>query len=200
MTEYRLFEGDVPHVSTAEFHADRERAPHLEQGWHRPRLEHATEFVRLAAEDIGGDDVRISDLGCGDGGLLSLVQQLPGVGEAWGYDFCPANETGWEERHVEAYAVDVFRADGRSMVTMGDIVVMTEVLEHVADPHRALRWAREEGKRLVCSSPWSENLHTHSPEHAWAWDLEGYATMIQEAGWEILRHETVGIFQVVLAK
>lgn len=198
MAEWKLFDGDVPFVSTAEFHADRERAPHLEQEWHRPRLEKAAEFVQQAVTDLG-PGVRISDLGCGDGGLLSLVQNLPGVEEAWGYDFCPANEAGWKERAVEASALDVFGAD-TGIVGIGDIVVMTEVLEHLARPHWALRWARQEGKRLVCSSPWNENQSNHCAEHAWAWDMEGYAAMLREAGWSITRHEQAGLFQVVLAE
>jgi 2-polyprenyl-3-methyl-5-hydroxy-6-metoxy-1,4-benzoquinol methylase len=40
--------------------------------------------------------------------------------------------------------------------------------------------------------------HLVSP-HAFA-ARDGYAAMLTEAGWEIVRHETVDIFQVVLAK
>ena len=200
MAEYKLFESDVPFVSTAEFHADRERAPHLEQAFHRERMLLAAEFVRMAVRDLGNTgDLTVSDLGCGDGGLLSLVQNEAGIGEAWGYDFCPANEAGWEERAVQATALDVFGKD-TGIVGIGDIVVMTEVLEHLHKPHWALRWARQEGKRLVCSSPWNERPGAHSAEHAWAWDLEGYAAMIEAAGWTITRHEQAGLFQVVLAK
>lgn len=199
MTEWKLFEGDVPHVSTAEFHADRERARHLEQAPHRPRLELAAEYVRQAAANLGGD-ARVSDLGCGDGGLLSLLHGEPDIERVWGYDFCPANEAGWAERGVEAYAQDVF-ADLDS-VELGHIVVMTETLEHLADPHGVLRRLhRPEGPRwLVCSSPWMENDRQHDACHAWAWDLAGYLKMIQDAGWYIVRHEQVGLFQVVLAR
>jgi|SRR5215213_1086244 len=199
VAEYRLFEGDVPYVSTAEFHADRERAPHLEQGFHRPRLEAAAAFVRETAATHGG--ATVSDLGCGDGGLLSLLKEDPVVLAAWGYDFCPANAAGWEERGVKAYAGDVFGRDWEQTV-FGDIVVMTETLEHLADPHGVLRnvIAQKSVSYLVCSSPWNETPNGHSPEHAWAWDFEGYAAMIQGAGWEIVRHEQAGLFQVVLAK
>lgn len=199
MSEWKLFEGDVPHVSSREFHADRERAPHLEQAFHKERLHLAADMVRQAVEAVGSEGVRISDLGCGDGGLLSLVQDLPEVEEAWGYDFCPANEMGWHERGVQASAVDVFGGNP-DLVQMGHVVVMTEVLEHLADPGWALRWARQEARWLVCSSPWNENAGTHSPEHAWAWDLEGYAGLVAAAGWEIVRHEQAGLFQVVLAR
>lgn len=198
MTQWKLFEGDVPFVSTAEFHAYRERAPHLEQPVHRERLELAAAMVRQAAAEVGGASV--SDLGCGDGGLLSLVQDCDDVLAAWGYDFCPANAAGWTERGVEAHALDVFGADWLE-VDIGTISVMTEVLEHLADPHGAL--ARIHGRgavRLVCSSPWNERPGQHSPEHAWAWDRQGYADLVTEAGWEVVRHEQAGLFQVILAR
>jgi hypothetical protein len=200
MTEWKLFEGNVPYVSTAAFHADRERAPHLEQEFHKERLHLAADMVREAVQNIG-DGATVADFGCGDGGLLSLVQKLPGVGAAWGYDFCPANEAGWAERGVRAYSRDVFGADWPK-ISMGEVVVMTEVLEHLADPHGALyRLRAEDGPNwLVCSSPWNEHPGSHSPEHAWAWDLPGYAQLITDAGWEIIRHEQAGLFQVVLAR
>lgn len=198
MSEWKLFEGEVPYVSTAAFHADRERAPHLEQEYHRPRLELAAEFVRQAASDYPLTfTVHVSDLGCGDGGLLSLFADDPLI--AWGYDFCPANAPGWKERGVNADALDVFGTD-RPRVVFGDVVVMTETLEHLADPHEAVAWARRHADWLVCSSPWNENSIQHCAEHAWAWNPEGYAAMIINAGWEIVRHEQAGLFQVVLAR
>lgn len=199
MTEWKLFEGDTPYVSTAAFHADRPRAPHLEQEFHKERLYLAADMVRTAVDTYGFGGATVSDLGCGDGGLLSLVQDFPGVREAWGYDFCPANEAGWTERGVAAYPYDVFGGD-ESLIRFGDVSVMTEVLEHLARPHRALTRVCCSSKWLVCSSPWNEHPGMHSPEHAWAWNLEGYAGMIAQAGWEIVRHEQAGLFQVVLAR
>lgn len=199
MTEHKLFEGDVPYVSTAEFHADRERAPHLEQSWHQPRLFRAADFVRESAQGSPGRLWSVSDLGCGDGGLLSLVKDMTDVRTCWGYDFAPANAAGWVERDVQAQALDVFGKD-RDAVALGDIVVMTEVLEHVADPRGVLLWLKQQHvRRLVCSSPWNETPQYHSPEHAWAWDMAGYAAMFGQAGWTVNRHEQVGLFQVVLA-
>jgi trans-aconitate methyltransferase len=208
VTEYRLFEGDVPYVSTPEFHADRERAPHLEQEFHVPRLRQAAAFVR----DFGRSHreaaawrmtdfvpLTVSDLGCGDGGLLSLLKGSPDLGQCWGYDFAPANAAGWTERGVQAYARDVFGADW-SETALGDVVVMTEVLEHLADPHGVLRRLLLRGvKQLVCSSPWNESPASHSPEHAWAWDAQGYRDMLNGAGWQLTEQAEVGLFQVVQA-
>lgn len=201
MSEWRLFEGETPHVSTYAYHEHRDRAPHLEQPPHRERLELATRYV---LESFSSGCYTLSDLGCGDGGLLSLIKDIPDV-VSWGYDFTPANAEGWAERGVTAYLRDVFGAggpvdDGLETAVLGDVVVVTEVLEHLADPHGVLRTLRRHARRLVCSSPWNESPAQHDPSHAWAWDRSGYADMIEKAGWTILHHEQAGLFQVVLAE
>lgn len=199
MVEHRLFTGAVPEVSTAQFHAGRPRAPHLEQPFHRGRLVRAAWYVELAA-GLAGRPVTVSDLGCGDGGLLAVLGKLPGVAEAWGYDFAPANEAGWVERGVKAEQVDVFGA-GRDTVRVGDVAVVTEVLEHLADPHAAVAWVAGRARWLVCSSPWPESPAAHDECHAWAWDLPGYRALVEQGGWRVLRHEQVdGYFQALLAE
>lgn len=198
MTEHKLFKGDSSYVSTFEFHEHRERAPHLEQESHTERLHAAAEYVRHAVSELRQRDVvpRVSDLGCGDGGLLSLIKDI----DSWGYDFAPANVAGWAERGVKAESRDAF-AD-LSEIKLGNIVVMTEVLEHMRDPHGVLRQLREDDdtKYLICSSPWNETPESHCPEHAWAWDAEGFITMIEDAGWHIAQYEHIGSTQLVLAE
>jgi trans-aconitate methyltransferase len=199
MTEYRFFEGDVAHVSTYEFHVDRERVAHLEQDMHRPRLLKARDFI-LDLAAAAPDASTLSDLGCGDGGLLSLI--WPDIVPfAWGFDFCPANEIGWRERNIVARQADVFGRDW-STVTMGQIVVMTEVLEHLTDPHGVLRRLHEHSKPryVVASSPLGETPELHCAEHAWGWGQDDYAKMFNDAGWRVIRHEIVTGFQVVLAE
>lgn len=198
MTEWKLFTGDVPHVSTAAFHQDRERAPHLEQPVHQPRLTRAAQFVLEAVARIGGDHVTVADLGCGDGGLLSLVTPIPDT-NCWGYDFQPSNQAGWVERGVRAFALDVFGAD-RAAVQLGDISVCTEVLEHLADPHGAVRWIGGTSRFLVASSPWNESPVSHDECHAWCWDHDGYRALIEQGDYRVLRHETVGQFQLILGE
>lgn len=196
MAEWRLFpEGTVPHVSTFEFHANRERAPHLDQPAHWPRLHVAGQFIREAAGELG----TWSDLGCGDGGLLSVTQDA--FSRAWGYDFQPSNAAAWPERHVTAYQLDAFDPANRSRVKLGRVVSCTEVLEHVADPHGVLAWLHDSPvtENLVCSSPVNENADSHDECHAWAWDYDGYAALVAGAGWDIWRHEVISTFQVIWA-
>jgi 2-polyprenyl-3-methyl-5-hydroxy-6-metoxy-1,4-benzoquinol methylase len=197
LSEWKLFEGDVPVVSTREFHQHRERAAHLEQGHHSLRLYTAAGMIRAAARLFEDDYCTFSDLGCGDGGLLSLVQES--FDDAWGYDFQPSNAKGWSDRRVRGYLKDVFNY--REDVDLGTVVSCTEVLEHLADPHGVLKWLHEEDEPqvLVCSSPWNEGPGSHDECHAWAWDVSGYAAMVSNAGWTIEKHEQVGPFQVVKA-
>jgi hypothetical protein len=197
VSEHRLFAGLVPQVSTAEFHAGRDRAPHLEQPFHRGRLVRAAFLVEEAAR-LAGRPVTVSDLGCGDGGLLSVLGNLPAVTDAWGYDFQVANSAGWPQRGVNAELADVFGAD-RGKVRFGDVTVMTEVLEHLADPHGAVGWVGSAW--LVCSSPWPETPLAHDECHAWAWDIAGYRALVEQGGWRVIRHDRVdGYFQALLAE
>jgi hypothetical protein len=197
VAEWKLFEGDVPYVSTAQFHADRERVPHVDQPHHRPRLDKAAELVAEAALQQGGS-VTVSDLGCGDGGLLSLLAQMPHL-DCWGYDFQPSNAAGWFERGVTAYPLDAFGTE-RASVVLGDISVVTEVLEHLADPHDAVRWIGKYSPWIVASSPWAERLGRHDECHAWAWDLAGYQALIRQGGYEIAAHDRIGPFQLILGR
>ncbi|WUH94549.1 class I SAM-dependent methyltransferase [Streptomyces sp. NBC_00433] len=210
MAEHRFFpEGTVPHVSTPEFHAHRERAPHLEQEVHQGRLHKAFEFVIQAAQEqaaridrdptsLSDRDVTLSDLGCGDGGLLSLLRGVVGL-DSWGYDFQPSNAAGWAERGVEAQETDVFGMY-RDLLNIGDISVTTEVLEHLAMPHQVVRWIGTRSRYLVASSPWNETPESHDECHAWGWDQDGYRALIEQGGFTVVRHETVGQFQVVLGE
>lgn len=202
MAEHRFFpEGETPHVSTPEFHQHRDRAPHLEQPVHQPRLHRACEFAIHAMQNLAEQadrPISLSDLGCGDGGLLSLLRGVVGL-TSWGYDFQPSNEAGWIERGVTAERADVFGED-RPLVSLGDISVTTEVLEHLADPHEAVRWIGTRSDYLVASSPWNETPESHDECHAWGFDQDGYRALIEQGGFTVVRHETVGQFQVILGE
>lgn len=162
MTEWHLGQD---HVSTFEFHERRDRAPHLEQPDHRQRLKRAARLIRRLKP------ASVVDLGCGDGGLLSLIRDIP----SWGYDFAPANAAGWAERDVQAEQRDVFNA--RDVPRWGELAVLTEVLEHLADPHGVLEWVSYHVTHVVASSPRRESATAYGDCHAWAWDEEGYRAL-----------------------
>lgn len=202
MAEWKLFEGDVPHVSTFDYHKDRERAPHAEQSDHRVRLLFTRDLV------LSRKPGTVIDLGCGDGGLVQMLREtLPGTSAIAGFDFAPANAEGWTERGVNGicWQLNVFPEPPGPVINEGvegmlrdtDVAVMTEILEHLARPHEVLR--RIKSNYLVASSPWNEDNRVYDESHAWAWDLIGYRRMIVDAGFDILEHRVVEASQLVLA-
>lgn len=187
MTEWKLFDGTTPRVSTFAFHAHRDRARHLEQIDHRQRLEACARIIR------GLTPASVVDLGCGDGGLLSLIADIP----SWGYDFQPSNTEGWLERGVTAKLRDVFNSlDG---VTWGEVAVLTEVLEHLADPRTVVGWVSRNVTWVVASSPKDETGDRHGDCHAWAWDMDGYRALF-EPHFDVTRHESVGWSQLLVGR
>lgn len=187
MTEWKCFDDDVATVSTFAFHEHRPRAPHWEQAAHRGRMQLALDYAIRARGDF------YVDLGCGDGGML---QQLRAVKlAAYGYDFQPSNVDGWAERGVGAMQLDF--VNHWEQVAMADVYMITEVLEHLTDPHEAVRRIRDRGAQIICSSPFTETYDSHDECHAWAWDLRGYAQMILSAGFDVVEHQTVQQFQVL---
>lgn len=195
MTQWRLFpEGTVPECATAGWYAGREAAPHLEQPGHRERLLLAASWVMRMFHE---HRIRsVIDLGAGDGGLLSLLPpELLGP-RAWGYDLQPTNVEAARRRGVRVELCDVVATEPE----WADVAVATEMLEHLVDPAALLARIREHCRFLVASSPWDETGAHHYEFHLWAWDALGYRELVERAGFEVLRHEPVGRFQVLLAE
>ncbi len=191
MTEYRLFPEDtIPEYTTSEWYAGRERAPHLEQPGHRERLLLAIDMVKEAICTLGV--ISVIDLGAGDGGLLSVIQPL-GV-PCWGHDLQQTNVDGARERGVDVRLGDAISGD----IEWADLAVITECLEHLIDPHQAVRRIAEHSRVIVASSPDHETDVAHYEFHTWAWDLKGYAALIEQGGFEVVRHEQTHGSQVIM--
>jgi 2-polyprenyl-3-methyl-5-hydroxy-6-metoxy-1,4-benzoquinol methylase len=189
MAEYKLFEGDVAPFTDDAFYRDREAAHHMEEGGHRERLLRALDFMLEARDSYCCKS--FSDLGCGDGGLVQAATQM-GL-NIWGYDMQPSNvEYARNVRNVDVRLTNFEDGD----VKYGDCTIMTEVLEHVSDPHGILR--NLPSKVVIVSSPFHETAEAHYEFHNWAWDIEGYADMVHNAGYTVMRHETVWLNQVIL--
>lgn len=196
MAEWQLFDaGTVPEYATAEWYAERDAAPHLEQEGHRERLWLTAQMVGRAA-DRGA--ANIVDLGAGDGGLLQAVRELGHHDlPAWGYDLQPTNVAAAAARGVDVTFLD-FNVDDPEWA---DVAVAAEVIEHLVDPHGFVRRIHDAGvPYLVASSPYTETPEAHYGYHLWAWDLPGYKAMIEAAGWRVLFQETAWISQVLLAE
>jgi hypothetical protein len=135
----------------------------------------------------------VVDLGCGDGGLLSLILDIP----SWGYDFQPSNAEGWKDRGVTAQNLD-FVAQPEKII-WGELVVVTEVLEHLTDPHCLVKFISHNARYIVASSPHGETPDNHAKEHAWGWDMEGYQALF-DPHWIVLQHFKLDWCQILSAR
>jgi len=203
MTELRLYTaGTTPEYATAEWYAGRDRARHVDEWLHRPRLERAASLVRYLVR--AGNLDTVVDIGAGDGGLLSLLADDPLLAELdlelYGYDLQPSNVAGAAERGVDVRLGDVLTLDRLAPPGRRPVAVCTEVLEHLVDPHGFLRRLVELGAdALVASSPWTETTGAAYEFHLWAWDEAGYAELLAGSGWTVTHQERVGMFTVVAA-
>ena len=198
MTEHRLFDpANPPEWLDPEWWRDRPHCNHLEapSNAHTARLQAAAALASEAANDASG---YVVDLGAGDGALLSLLDYgLKNV--SYGYEIIHADaEYARRVRGVTVYERNVSATLDET--PLGPVVVLTEVLEHLADPHGFLAKLaqRDSVKFVVASSPWNETPVRHEWNHAWAWDAEGYAKLFEGAGFEARQYHRVEWSQVCL--
>jgi 2-polyprenyl-3-methyl-5-hydroxy-6-metoxy-1,4-benzoquinol methylase len=196
--ERYLYEG-VPFPFTPEWYAGRAHAPHLEQPVHRDRMETVARIVTEAIASYGYRTV--VDLGAGDGGILSLLQRSPLVPadvRMWGYDL---QENNVLHAHL-ARGVDVRYLDFlNEPIDWAELAIITECLEHLEDPHRMVQRIGQHAEAIVASSPSRETVESHDECHAWCFDLDGYARLIEEGGFVVTEHQEIHgdyTFQVVL--
>lgn len=200
MSEHRLFDPEnPPEWLDPKWWRDRPHCDHLgaETGAHTARLHAAAQLALHAAGLISPPaptetgNGRITDLGAGDGALLQLIGCRP---YAWGYEIIRADvEHARKVRGVEVHLREVQSAIKTDGLILGEVVVLTEVLEHMADPHGFLKLlhARPEVRYVVASSPWKETPEQHEWNHAWCWDTLGYEHMFKAAGFESLESRLV---------
>jgi len=191
--EWKLFEGDSSEFASPEWYEDREAAHHLEEGGHRERLFEAANLCAKARDEHGVNTV--SDLGCGDGGLLQVLGSADVFDAVWGYDLQPENiEYAVYTRGVDARLTD-FGKD--ATIDYGDATVVTEVLEHLEDPHGFLETLPS--RVVIASCPFTETANEHYEFHLWAWDNDGFEVLFKNAGWIVRSHFNSGMSQFVLA-
>lgn len=148
--------------------------------------------TRITAEMIAWLEPRfVVDPAAGDGSVVAMAHSLRPIQVAFLGDISAPNVEIMQD--VSA-AVETFVALGSAedilepITEVADVVVLTEFLEHVEDPAKILRLARQKGKRLVASSPlWAAGgSFDPNPEHLWQFNAEGYDTLLTETGWKPL--------------
>lgn len=118
----------------------------------------------------------IADLSCGDAVIAGHLARATNASQVILGDITPGRElTGPIEKTIEELApgsVDMF--------------VLSETLEHVADPDALLAQVRKVAHRMVLSTPDGEMPGTVNREHVWGWDAvgkDGVGDMLAAAGW-----------------
>jgi hypothetical protein len=199
MTEHRLFDpAEPPEWLDPEWWRDREHCDHLGSptGAHVARLREATNLAARAALMADYSAVPyVVDLGAGDGALLSLLPQ-PLRSSSYGYDIIRADvQYATKVRDTDVSQRNIANEFDQQYFTLplGPVVVLTEVLEHMADPHGFLAKLHErpEVRYVVASSPHSETSEQHEWNHAWAWDCRGYLSMFRAAGFKGVEYHEV---------
>lgn len=186
--EYKLF--NTPHSHDANFYSDRAMADHINQGDHRPRLlQVADEVLELSKLS---EIKTIGDFGCGNGGLIDYLSDKVDQG-VYGYDLQPSN-------------VEFAKSKGRNVslknfieeeVKYPDLLICTETLEHLVDPHGFLKAASKKSNYIVASTPGYETESFHAPFHLWVWTDDSFKDIFKD--WKVLKYYKTN-FQFVVAK
>lgn len=186
--EYKLF-GETPQFHDAEFYKDRPVSDHINEPNHQPRMLRALREVQYLVKDFPIHS--LADFGAGNGGFLHEVRKRHPHLRVWGYDMQPSN-IAWAK---EKYGVNVYSSDitnPTAAADAADIVVLTETLEHLVDPHQVLRnLIAEIGidiRYIVASSPANETPEHHYEFHLWAWTETSFPDMFTAAGWTVEKH------------
>ncbi len=119
----------------------------------------------------------ILDPACGDGAIALGIAREAGVDTVALSDF--------NSRHSKRSITveDTLAEYARLGQKTFDLVILTEILEHVQDPDIVLRDARLVGRHLLLSTPLNET-HAHgNEEHYWAWSAEDIRDMLHATSW-----------------
>ena len=99
----------------------------------------ARDYVPLVSRDA-----RIIDVGCGDGRYVSLLRRVNPSWRLEGIDFNEAAVNRARSRGISAIVGDYERTPLTSKSY--DLIILNQVLEHFADPARAIEKIREEAE------------------------------------------------------
>jgi SAM-dependent methyltransferase len=133
---------------------------------------------------------RILDIGCGDGKFLASVTDLPGL-EALGIDLSAPSVERAREKGINARCAtleDLAKDDMRF-----DVITMTHVLEHVADPLGVIENAKgllDKGGEVVISVPYSPTSREYvkpdimnlPPHHLTRWNMKALEALAARSG------------------
>ena len=192
--ENRFFE--EPRCHDRAFYDNRPAADHINQASSALRIHLA---VGYAAYVVRFQKVRsVGDFGCGTGGGLMLLSRslLPEGVRLYGYDLCPANVEMARSRGLDVVRRDFVNEE----VEWPELMIMTETLEHLIDPHGFLKRIPR-GTWVVLTVPLADDGKRHDTTHLWGWTEKSFPRMCAAAGFDVHRwEELMDKFQVLIGR
>lgn len=192
---YKFF--NKPKFHDTEFYKTRKLAPHIDERRSNLRIEisaalasHLIKFYSIS---------NVFDLGCGDGGLISLLaMKFPKI-EFIGYDLQPSNIEHAQKRFKDLGNAKVILNDCTKIdFPRADLTCMTEVLEHLVEPEKMLE--KINSPFLIVSTPIGESSPKLDITHLWGWDREDCLKMFLDTGWKVIYYAEGRPIQYFIAK
>ena len=130
----------------------------------------------------------VMDPACGDGSIVAAADRAWSIAKGYLGDISAPNIASLTMHFpVQTAVCDITEA--LDVFPDVDVIVLTEVLEHLPDPDLVLALARRKGAFLVASSPEMRAGQLDiNPEHLWQFDREGYREMLVATGWTPMQY------------
>lgn len=135
----------------------------------------------------------VIDPACGDGSIVLAADRLHGIERAWLSDVSEPSILGLVERLDGSHPLWSISKTPIEMaleiVGDYDVIVLTEILEHLWNPDQLLLDAAKKARFLVASSPEMRSGQVdQNPEHLWMFDRDGYRGLLGSNGWRTLQY------------
>ena len=138
----------------------------------------------------------VLDPACGDGSILTAALRLRPIDHVYLNDISTPNidtlkiAAGLTLAMAGAKLSNLPAQELLETITGEvDLIVLTEILEHLDDPDALLRLAATKARFLVASSPeMRPGQVDQNPEHLWMFDRDGYRGMLAKNGWRIVQY------------
>ena len=135
----------------------------------------------------------VIDPACGDGTVVLAADLLSGIERVWLSDISGPNILDLvkrlDGRHPSWSISKTPLEQAMEIAGQFDVIVLTEILEHLEDPDGLLRQAAKMARFLVASSPQMRDQQVDdNPEHLWMFDADGYRGLLGANRWQAIQH------------
>jgi hypothetical protein len=120
----------------------------------------------------------VADLSCGNAEIPTRIARHFGC-HWWLGDLAP----GYAFQGPIELTVEFLRDSLGPDDDKVDLFVLSETIEHLADPWLVLERIGSVADRLLLSTPIDERVGTDTAEHIWGWGTEDVRGMLVGAGW-----------------